>query len=254
MGMGVLLLALPGAWADPSGTNGIPVTEVSTRRPASETEEWGSVRFTNDYASPGFLWGRAFVTARGLPASKDKYRFEVWNVADGSLIGPQEFVRDGVFDAGVLVVPGKKPGETGHFIFRAWEVLSDRGYVDASLRVQILISVNLGGGTRPPSGLEESNFFGTDLWPWWWDGSGLPLWPPEPSREFNIQRTEDGSIEISAVCPQISRKQYFIAASRNMRDWEMVAELGLRLSTEDRLVKWKVPNPELGPVFYRVIP
>ena len=253
MGIGLVLLALPRASADPSGTNGVPVTEVSTGRPASETEEWGSVRFTNDYASP-FLWGKAYITARGLPASKDKHRFEVLNADYTRLTGPQEFIRDGIFDLGVLVVPGRKPGEIVFLMLRAWEMQGEGSYDRAILKWSVVFFGKLGGGSLPGTSLEEwSTFRGTDIWPWWGDSFGVS-WPPEPSHDVRIQLAEDGAFEISAVCPQIPFKEYFIAASRNMRDWEVVAELGLRPSTEDRLVKWKAPAPESGPVFYRVIP
>ena len=242
-----------GTWvAGASDTNGVSSTARSSLRTRSSAEGWGAVRLHNDYPAP-YLWGRAFITSMGMPASKSNHLVQVLDGRDGTILaGPSALTRDGIFDLGVVCVPRTNPGDMAPLVLRVWEG-HHWGYNEAMIRGQALLYVPL-GFQDPATDLSMSQFIGIDVFPWWGllfrDGQ-----PPQPSRDLKIRAHGDGTNEISALCPENWLYDYFLYGSRDMSHWTFVGTF--RNTGElngDRVARLKIPQPDSGPMFYLVIP
>lgn len=242
-----------GTWVGgASDTNGVSSTARPSLRTRSSAEGWGAVRLHNDYPAP-YLWGRAFITSMGMPASKSNHLFQVLDGRDGTILaGPSALTRDGIFDLGVVCVPRTNPGDMVPLVLRVWEG-HHWGYNEAMIRGQALLYVPL-GFQDPATDLSMSQFIGIDVFPWWGllfrDGQ-----PPEPSRDIKIRAKGDGTNEISALCPENWLYDYFLYGSRDMNHWTFVGTF--RNTGElngDRVARLTIPQPDSGPMFYLVIP
>ncbi|MBN8249037.1 MAG: hypothetical protein J0L84_16535 [Verrucomicrobia bacterium] len=125
----------------------------------------GTVNLNNNFVVPG-TGAMAFVLGGDcLPMAGARGRVQVLD-GQGIVISPNldglgvPFVADGLFDLGILTIPGSQPGGTTGVIIRAWDSSTGLTWDAATVRgTRIVTLTGLGGGTVPPPSLAEAGNF-----------------------------------------------------------------------------------------------
>jgi hypothetical protein len=154
---------------------------------SGQTTSIGSVILRNDFIPEG-RHQMAFVYGISGPLPKSLGRVEVLD-GTGAIIKSGGLAADGIFNFGVVAIPGSTAGGIGTIIIRAWDSSTGNSYDETALRDSVVLSLTgLGGGNLPPPKLGDvSDFVGLFV---------LPL--TSGPRSLTIEKGSDDSVRINA--------------------------------------------------------
>lgn len=159
------------------------------------------------------------------PIPKEFGRVEVLD-SNGNLLKSGGFVRDGIFNLGVVEIPGSTPGGAASIFIRAWDSrIGVSSEFWAKERTTVVLS-GLGGGAIPPPSLGQiSNF------------SGLIYYGRlTPTSFTDITTTIDSSSAIRIVVHALPVNYFGVWKSEDLIHWNVGAPV--QLVGESGVVEW----------------
>ncbi|MFO1461479.1 MAG: hypothetical protein U1G08_19010 [Verrucomicrobiota bacterium] len=145
---------------------------------------------------------------------------------NGNLLKSGGFVRDGIFDLGVVDIPGTTPGGAGVVIIRGWDSRIGASAETWAKAWQIVTLSGLGGGAIPPPRLAQiSNFSGLIIY-----GRLTPTPPTD------ITTTVDSSSAIRIAVHAWPVNYFGVWKSEDLLHWSVGAPV--QLVGESGVVEW----------------
>lgn len=189
---------------------------------SGQTTSIGSVVLRNDF----FPQGRpqmACVYGISGPFPKSLGRVEVLD-GTGATIKAGGLAADGIFNLGVVAIPGSTAGGIGTIIIRAWDSSTGNSYAVATLRSSVVVSLTgLGGGDLPPPKLGDvSDFVGLFV---------LPL--TSGPQLVTIEKGGDDSVRIKAA--GLLGEAFRLWASDDLLYWREAAGLQFARRSDEQL-------------------
>lgn len=185
----------------------------------------GNCRFRNDIAPSGASRLAYIEDYRLGPIPKEYGRIEILD-SNGNLLKSGGFVRDGIFDLGVVDIPGTTPGGAGVVIIRGWDSRIGASAETWAKAWQIVTLSGLGGGAIPPPRLAQiSNFSGLIIY-----GRLTPTPPTD------ITTTVDSSSAIRIAVHAWPVNYFGVWKSEDLLHWSVGAPV--QLVGESGVVEW----------------
>ncbi|MBN8245940.1 MAG: hypothetical protein J0L84_00695 [Verrucomicrobia bacterium] len=211
-------------------------------RATSQTAPMGSVVLRNDFVPLGRPQ-MACVYGLSGPLPKHLGRVEVLD-ATGAVIKAGGLVADGLFNLGVVAIPGSTPGGAGNIVIRAWDTSTGDSFDATALRAQTLVTLTqLGGGDLPPPRLGDVSDF-----------AGLFVLPLTSGPGF-VSVEKRGNATIRIQCDGNLGEAFRLWGSNDLLHWREAADLQIAGPSDEvvwrALATWDL-DPSSAPHYFRI--
>lgn len=189
---------------------------------SAQTTSIGSVILRNDFIPHGRPQ-MACVFGISGPLPKSLGRVEVLDMT-GAILREGGLEPDGIFNFGVVDIPGSTAGGIGYITIRAWDSSTGNSYDQSPLRSSVVVKLTgLGGGNLPPPKLGDvSDFVGLFV---------LPL--TSGPQSLAIGKDGDDSVRIKAT--GLLGEAFRLWASDDLLNWREAAGLQFARRSDEQL-------------------